>query len=320
MSKRQLIFGVIFLEKNLKNKNVTFAEKLQKRQNSTVNIKRLATQRRLYSKAKKINYFNFMITVFIPILILILPTIPDWSFFRIQVVTLIFHVYTLAVILLQYWLTTYSSNLKKAAAHIQLEFDIDVFDLKWDKRFLGTNTDSSELVAREFEKVSKKDLKVLNNWYDLNGLSKKENKVIVRLCQKQNLQWSFTIRKRANRGFNIFIGTSIIICFLIMLFLKANLVQITNGIVNFAPLITWIITINKNYKRDKNILNKLYDLLNDKRYSECTALLIEAKITEYRQNSSLIPDFVYRIYRKDDEKVYRQAQSITVESHVSQTK
>lgn len=173
MSKWQLIFGVTFLEKNLENKNVTFTEKLQKRQNSTVNIERLATQRRLYSKAKKINYFNFIITVFIPILILILPTIPDWSFFRIQVVTLIFHVYTLAVILFQYWLTTYSSNLKKSAAHIQLEFDMDVFDLKWDKRFLGTNTDSSELVAREFEKVPKKNLKVLNNWYDLNGLSKK---------------------------------------------------------------------------------------------------------------------------------------------------
>ena len=60
--------------------------------------------------------------------------------------------------------------------------------------------------------------------------------------------------------------------------------------------------------------------MNDKRYSECTTLLIEAKITEYRQNSSLIPDFAYRIYRKDDEKVYRQAQSITVESHISQTK
>lgn len=105
-----------------------------------------------------------------------------------------------------------------------------------------------------------------------------------------------------------------------MLFLKANLVQITNSIVNVVPLITWISTINKNYKKDKNVLNELYDLLNDKRYSKCTALLIETKITEYRQNSSLIPDFIYRIYRKDDEKVYRQAQSITAGSHVSQTK
>ena len=134
-----------------------FAEKLQKRQNSTVNIKRLATQRRLYSKAKKINYFNFMITVFIPILILILPTIPDWSFFRIQVVTLIFHVYTLAVILLQYWLTTYSSNLKKAAAHIQLEFDIDVFDLKTHRYKVYFSVSS---VVQHFRTILEKRLRV----------------------------------------------------------------------------------------------------------------------------------------------------------------
>lgn len=298
-----------------------FAEELENLQNSTENIKRLAAQRRLYSKAKIINYCNFIVTVLIPILISILPTIPSLSFLRIQIVTLIFHAYTLIAIGLQYWLTTYTSKLKKLAAHIQLEFDMDVFPLKWDTRFLGPENDGSGLLAsKEFEKYSKKKLKLLNNWYELSGLKEKTSKEVIRLCQKQNFQWNSTIRKRVNTGLNGFVIVTIIICFLIMMLLKTNLAQITNSMINFVPLITWIITINKNYKRDENTLNELHDLLDDKRYSKYTALLIEAKITEYRQNSSLIPDFVYRIYRKDDEKVYRQAQSITVESHVSQTK
>jgi hypothetical protein len=291
-----------------------FAEELQARQNSTVNIERLAAQRRLYSEAKIINNCNFIVTVFIPILISILPTMPNLSFLRIQIVTLIFHVYTLIAIVLQYRLTTNASNLKKAASQIQLEFDMDVFDLKWDDRFLGTKMDNNELVARKSKDYSKKKEKSLSNWYDLSGLKERQNKEIIRFCQKQNLQWNSTIRNRVNSGLNILVIASIIICFLTMLLLKADLAQVTNGIVNFVPLITWIITINRNYKRDTTTLNELCNLLSDKRYGKYTALLIEAKITEYRQNGSLIPDFIYRIYRKNDEETYKQAQIITTES------
>ena len=105
-----------------------------------------------------------------------------------------------------------------------------------------------------------------------------------------------------------------------MMLLKTNLAQITNSMINFVPLITWIITINKNYKRDENTLNELHDLLDDKRYSKYTALLIEAKITEYRQNGSLIPNFIYRIHRNSDEKVYKEAQIFNVEDHKSKKK
>lgn len=298
-----------------------FAEELENRQNSIINIERLAAQRRLYSKAKIINYCNFVVTVFIPILILILPTIPTFSFLRMQIMTLIFHACTLIAIGLQYWLTIYASRLKKLAAHIQLEFDMDVFDLKWDTRFLGADNNSSELlVAKEFKKFSEKKLKSLDNWYELSGLKEKTSKEVIRLCQKQNLQWNSTIRRRVNTGLNSFVIISIIVCFLIMLLLKTNLAQITNSMINFVPLITWIITVNKNYKRDKNTLNELHDLVNDKRYGKDTALLIEAKITEYRQNGSLIPNFIYRIYRNNDEEVYKQTQIIITEGRVSKKK
>ena len=59
MSKQQLRFGVAYLGNNLKNKKMTFTEELQKRQNDKNNIKRLAAQRRIYSKAKEINYLIY---------------------------------------------------------------------------------------------------------------------------------------------------------------------------------------------------------------------------------------------------------------------
>ncbi|WP_251717076.1 S-4TM family putative pore-forming effector [Lactobacillus agrestimuris] len=294
-----------------------FTEELQERQNDTINIKRLATQRKLYSEAKIINYCNFVVTVLIPILISVLSTIPNWTLLRLPIIMLIFHAYTLLAIGLQYWLTTLVSKLKKFAAHIQLKFDIDVFVLDWDTRFLGIDNDYELLVAKKCEKFSEKKLNSLYNWYDLSKLKDKEKMEVIRLCQKQNLQWNFTIRRRANTKLNGLVIVSIIICFFIMIFLRTNLAQITNSMINFVPLITWIIAVNKNYKRDKAILSELHGLVNDKRYVEDTALLIEAKITEYRQNSSLIPDFIYHIHRNGDEKVFRQAQIITAESHAS---
>ena len=51
MNRQQLRLGVVYLGNNLKNKEMTFIEELQKRQNDKNNIKRLAAQRRIYSKA-----------------------------------------------------------------------------------------------------------------------------------------------------------------------------------------------------------------------------------------------------------------------------
>lgn len=315
MNRQQLRLGVVYLGNNLKNKEMTFTEELQKRQNDKNNIKRLAAQRRIYSKAKEINYLIFGLVVLIPIVMSVLTTIPSLVFLQNPNVTLLFHAYTVFMVFLQYFLTTHIEKMKKYAAYIQLESDMKVFDLKWNDRLLGPKVDDTELVVKEFDKFPKKDLSDLNNWYDLSKLEKKKKEEVIRICQRQNLQWNSTLYKRINIGFNILIWGSFGIFVFIIPFLKLNMAQMINSAVNFIPLITWILDVNKNYQKNKNILDELKKLISDKKYSNISALIIEAKFTEYRQNDSLIPDCLYSLFRKKDNKIHQEAQTFTINDH-----
>ena len=315
MSKQQLRFGVAYLGNNLKNKKMTFTEKLRKRQNDKNNIKRLAAQRRIYSKAKEINYLIFGLVVLIPIVVSVLTTIPSLVFLQNPNVTLLFHAYTVFMVFLQYFLTTHIEKLKKYAAYIQLESDMKVFDLKWNDRLLGPKVDNTELVVKEFDKFPKKDLSDLNNWYDLSGLEKKKREEVIRICQRQNLQWNSTLYKRINIGFNILIWGNFGIFVFITPFFRLNMAQMINSAVNFIPLITWILDVNKNYQKNKNILDELKKLISNKGYSNILAVIIEAKFTEYRQNDSLIPDWLYSLFRRKDNKIHQEAQTFTINDH-----
>lgn len=300
---------------NLKNKEMTFTEELRKRQNDKNNIKRLAAQRRIYSKAKKINYLIFGLVVLIPIVVSVLTTIPSLVFLQNPNVTLLFHAYTVFMVFLQYFLTTHIEKMKKHAAYIQLESDMKVFDLKWNDRLLGPKVDNTELVVKEFDKFPKKDLSDLNNWYDLSGLEKKKREEVIRICQRQNLQWNSTLYKRINIGFNILIWGNFGIFVFIIPFFRLNMAQMINSAVNFIPLITWILDVNKNYQKNKNILDELKKLISNKGYSNILAVIIEAKFTEYRQNDSLIPDWLYSLFRRKDNKIHQEAQTFTINDH-----
>lgn len=294
---------------------MTFTEELRKRQNDKNNIKRLAAQRRIYSKAKKINYLIFGLVVLIPIVVSVLTTIPSLVFLQNPNVTLLLHAYTVFMVFLQYFLTTHIEKMKKHAAYIQLESDMKVFDLKWNDCLLGPKVDNTELVVKEFDKFPKKDLSDLNNWYDLSGLEKKKREEVIRICQRQNLQWNSTLYKRINIGFNILIWGSFGIFVFIIPFFRLNMAQMINSAVNFIPLITWILDVNKNYQKNKNILDELKKLISNKGYSNILAVMIEAKFTEYRQNDSLIPDWLYSLFRRKDNKIHQEAQTFTINDH-----
>lgn len=301
MNKQQLRFGVESLEKNLKNKNMTFIEKLQKRQNSSENVKMLAAQRRLYSKAKRKTLLIFILTVVVQVVLSILCTTivshrPKLSFLQDY-----FHMYTLIIIVVQYCLVRRVSKFKEEASHIQLRFDMRVFNLKWDDRFLGPDVDYDKLVERESNKVSVGYLKELKNWYKFNGLKATNKNQVIRFCQKQNLSWNSTLRKRVNNIIQRTMVINVFIYFVMLWLTKANVVQAMNILVNLAPLITWWITVNKNYDRDNKILDEFKRLLDNNKYSKTTSLLIEAKSTEYRKNSSLVPNCIYELFKKEDD-------------------
>ena len=99
-----------------------------------------------------------------------------------------------------------------------------------------------------------------------------------------------------------------IIYFAMLWLSKVNIVQAINILANFTPLITWWIAVDRNYDKGRKNLGELSKLLNDERYSRITSLLIEAKATEYRKNSSLVPDCIYKLFRSKDNEINHRAQ------------
>lgn len=261
-----------------------------------------------------------MLAVVIPILISILSAIPCFSLFQNPDVILISHAYAVFLVFLQSFLTTHMEKLKKDAAYIQLKFDLNVFNLKWNENIFGPETDDEDLVIKEYKKFSKKDLASLNNWYDLSKLKGRKKEVVIRLCQRQNLGWNSTIFKRINIGINALIwGSFVVFVFIIPLF-KLSMAQMINSAVNFIPLITWILAFNKNYEKNKTILDELKNLIDKNKYSNIFALAIEAKFTKYRQNDTLIPDWYYRMFREKDNKIQQATQIFTINDQKSQKK
>lgn len=231
-------------------------------------------------------------------------------------ITLISHIYSLVILVIQYFLAESIVRLKEDASYIQLIFDMNVFNLKWDDRYLGPyNSEANIIVAKTANGFSKSEANLLNNLYDVKELEKENINKVIRCCQKQNFQWNSAIHKRAYKYFRILIGTGTIVYVIVSFWTKTDLVRLTNNTINFIPLITWVIKNERNYKKDKNMLDELKRLTLDKRYTLPTALLIEAKITEYRKSSILIPDWFYKAFRKNDEKNYKNTQDIIYNEH-----
>ena len=97
------------------------------KQNIDINIDRLLAQRRLYSNAKKVNYFLIGLTIIIPITI---SFITNFTKMEINEKHWIYVLFTFIAILLEKIFEVYIDRCKKTAASIQEDFDTTIFPLK----------------------------------------------------------------------------------------------------------------------------------------------------------------------------------------------
>ena len=99
-------------------------KKIFEKQNIDINIDRLLAQRRLYTNAKKVNYFLIILTIIIPIIISL---ISNFCKMEISEKHWIYVLFTVIAILLEKIFEIYIDRCKKTAASIQEDFDTTVF-------------------------------------------------------------------------------------------------------------------------------------------------------------------------------------------------
>ena len=160
------------------------------RQNEDLQLQRMAAQRRLYSRAKRILSWQMVITVALVVV---------WSFVErwFPMLKVYAALYGMTAVLLDIAVfTPLQNSLKQKAAGIQELFDCYVLDLPWQEIKAGRRPDA-ELVA-EFSRlpsgVDYSSMKLLD-WYPAE--SGTVPLFLGRLiCQRANCWWDAKLRRR----------------------------------------------------------------------------------------------------------------------------
>ena len=285
---------------------------ITEKQNEDFHIDELLAQQRIYSNAKTFQGLLIFITVPLPILIAIIIKIsPD----LIDQTTWIFALYLIFASLGEMIFESTIGRLKKIAASIQESFDLDILNIESNETLNLAMIDKE--IIRQYSKQPKQDIKKIEkvtNWYSINIIGLPTNIASI-LCQRTNIYYDFSVRKRYNFLMTIFafftFTTLLIISLINSLDLKSFLVEVVLPsipifVFAYKEINTNIESID-NLKHLKNLIETSLSNLNINDEIEDSILRkIQDRIYTNRLLSPLIPDLIYKIVRPklEDEMNY----------------
>ena len=295
-------------------------KQILKKQNQANHIDDLLAQKIVYSKAKNHQGFLIFITVLFPILISITikldPNLIDQSSY-------IFALYLVAAAIGEKILEKIVERLKNIAASIQEQFDCEVLDIPKNETINSMFIDKEYI--RRYSKKARKNGKLIEkvkNWYSLN-LKKVKTNIASLLCQRTNITYDYSIRKRYRNAVLILTILTFTTLFLIALLndltLKTFLIEV---VLPSIPVLMFAYKeINSNVESIDN-LNHLRHLIESKlnevniksKIDEALLRKIQDRIYHNRILSPLIPDFIYYFIRTklEDEMNYSVANKLEI--------
>lgn len=294
--------------------------KILKWQNQENHIDELLAQKTVYSRAKNYQGLLILITVPLPLLISLIikfsPSLIDQSSY-------IFVLYTIIAATAEKVLESTIDRLKKIAASIKETFDTNVLGII-ENDSLNLVLIDREIIRRYSLKKRKKqnEVDLVTNWYSLE-IKKIKTNVASLLCQRTNITYDFSVRKR----YKLLIIILSVITFLILfaislsqdLSLKGFVIEV---ILPSIPIIMFAYKeINSNTESIDN-LNHLRNLIEstvkktdiDDDIDKHQLRSIQDRIYNNRLLSPLIPDFIYKILRPklEDEMDYSIKEQIKI--------
>ena len=293
-------------------------KKILKRQNQDIHIDELLAQKTIYSNAKNYQGLLVFITVPLPILISLIIKL-DQNL--IDQSSYIFALYLVFGAIVEKILEKIVERLKKNAASIQEQFDCEVLDIPKNDTLNSLFVDK-ETVRRNSRKArrDKSLVEKVTSWYSLN-LENVQTNIASILCQRTNIHYDFSVRKRYKSIVLILSILTVITLFIISLLnnltLKTFLIEV---ILPSIPVFMFAYKeINSNTASIDNlnhlrnlIESKLLDINMDSRIDIGLLRKVQDRIYQNRVLSPLIPDFLYYLIRTklEDEMNYSVASKL----------
>jgi len=287
-------------------------------QNESYQVDQLLAQKHIYSNAKILQGILIFITIPLPIILaLIIKNYPN----LIDEKNWVFVLYLIFASFSEKVLENLIARFKKLAASIQEIFDSKVLLIE-ENETLNTVKVDRETIRAYSKKPRTNNNKVdkVTNWYSLNLIKLKTNVASI-LCQRTNIYYDFSVRKRYSWAMRAHVIFTFLILLIISLEndidLKSFLIEV---VITSIPVFMFAhkeITSNTesidNLGHLKNLIeDNLNHLTIDSSLKTSLLRKIQDRIYLNRILSPLIPDFLYYILRPglEDEMNYSVEQKV----------
>lgn len=280
-------------------------------QNQCLNLKRLAAQRYLYSRAKCIWCVQVLIVSFAPIIAAagtaMCEDLRSWGAL-LCVVSIALDGQILE------WL---KCRDRERAAAIQEDFDCNVLGIPWNAVLAGCRPTEEE-VHRAANGSRRKGVDGLKNWYPIvvDRLPLYQSRII---CQRINCSWDKHLRDycRASVWALFTIIFSLVFATGLYLDLSTNEL-VVHVLIPVSPTLFWAIRESKQQgaavDTSLDLQCRLTKLLEqtmkgdqERPSVEVQSRELQDKILLYRSVCPFVPDWIYRRFRKRDEQSMKDA-------------
>lgn len=293
---------------------------IPKAQNEESSLCKLATQRQLYSSAKRILAIQLVLTgpvaTFAAFLAIIFPTARPFL-----------AIWGIALTLLDiFWLTEWQKRKREQAAKAQESFDCEVLELPWNALKVGTKLDP-ELIREQSEiyKAQAAAMPTLQDWYPIE-FGQLPLHIARVACQRTNCWWDGKQRRLYSSLILPSITTVILAALATALFAPITYKELMISV--FLPLSPMIVAGIRQY-REQALSAERCDKLKEhanliwaqalegasaaKLKKECRAL--QDEIYEGRKRNPPIFDWIFRRLRnKYEDQMSFGAQQLVLEA------
>lgn len=286
-------------------------------QNSNQSLKILKAMRVSYNIAKKIRYITIFISIMLPIISII------FKYVNYKQLNIYISTFSTLWIFIMYFFGEIEFYYTKKGAKIQELFDVKVLNLTWNNILIGDKIKWEEIL--ELSKKFKGKLDDLEDWY--TGLNSNKEIINILTAQRSNLIWGFSLKK-----IYLIILISITIlyivlsisigCFLNMLLLDFLYIIFIPSVPILLHLIKTIIKLHKERDKVNNIIKFIekerLSIIENENYDkkEVCRQIQDFIYLENRLNSVLIPNFIYKLRREDEEeKMFKTNKKISNQSN-----
>ncbi|SDO97579.1 S-4TM family putative pore-forming effector [Selenomonas ruminantium] len=269
-------------------------------QNDEFILRCLRTQSQMYSKAKKYNIYEAVLTFILPVcavfinLINILREYSDY----INCMAFLFIVIT-------YFIANKSIQMKTQAAMIQQYIDSSLYNrvLMDDKNVFKISDLNKNNIALLIAKYGNDDTDDFRNWYADYSMFPAEMQIFY--CQKDNIYWDGWLRKKLYVAIAIGMFLALALLLLISCYYSMyliNLLNICSAIAVFRFIWPVFMKLHKDVSRMDEIGDYIKHIEMQLQNNNVNDLLVEltmlqVKIMEHRKNAVLVPDFIHKIFK-----------------------